>query len=354
MRYRATPPPCKEERPRPRLQPGRHGDAPGAVVFRRAGCLPGQGGLYARLAREAVNRRLPAAACGPTTLTSVTLTGFTGTGTLRFDVIGTSLRLYTVNNAGVATLVTSATDSSLSSGTVGLRGRRGAEFSAYSAAVATPPQTAMLPFTDNFATTPDGLLSNYWAPNLGNFNIQTIGANNYAVATTAGASTATLNNVNKGDVSVQATVTALASGQWAGLVARYQSASNYYQGIVRNTGGVYTAEVYRILNGTATLLTKVTLSGFSGTGTVLFNITGSTLTLSVNGARAPNSPPSAPCDGRGIMRRVRVLCHQLPCPGQEDVGGHRAPKSRRGLEREACRRLNKPSPDEEVVSNGEY
>jgi hypothetical protein len=116
---------------------------------------------------------------------------------------------------------------------------------------------------------------------------------------------ATLNSVNEANVSVQATVTGLAPGQVAGLVARFQSISNYYQGIVRKTNGVYTAEVYRILNGTATMLTKVRLSGFSGTGTILFNITGSTLTFSVNGVPKATATDTSLTTGTVGIRATR-------------------------------------------------
>jgi hypothetical protein len=218
-----------------------------------------------------------------TKLTTVTLTHaqFSGMGTMRFDVIGTNLRLF-VNG----TVVASAVDATFATGTVGIRGAKGAKFSNYNAdAVTLQPTT--LAFPDSFAPIIDNQLAPNWINQVGNFNLQLFGVIPVAAAGLTGVNMAVLDGVNSGDVSISATVNSLASGLMAGLVARYQGIGdkNMYMAGVRNTSGVFTAEVWKNVKGTWTRLTTVTLSHaqFSGTGTLRFDAVGSSLRLFVNG-----------------------------------------------------------------------
>ena len=114
-----------------------------------------------------------------------TLPGFTGTGTLRFEVVGNQLKLF-VN--GVLQLV--AYDSTITApGLAGIRNLN-ASMDNFSAA-AVPTQTATVPFTDHFTNANNSDLDRVWTERTGAFTIQ----GNAAAATDAvsGVSIATLN-----------------------------------------------------------------------------------------------------------------------------------------------------------------
>ena len=68
-------------------------------------------------------------------------------GQLRFEVVGTSLKLF-FNN----TLVVNATDALLRSGSVGVRSTPGATYANFSAGVRAPLTSASLSFNDDFAS----------------------------------------------------------------------------------------------------------------------------------------------------------------------------------------------------------
>ena len=126
------------------------------------------------------------------------LPGFTGTGTLRFEVVGNQMKLF-VNN--VLQLV--AYDSTITTpGLVGIRGLNN-EFDNFSSVIVTT-QTATLPFADTFTGANGSDLSRVWTERAGAFTIQ----GNAAVATDAvpGVSIATLNSAPVADSIVQGDV----------------------------------------------------------------------------------------------------------------------------------------------------
>src|SRR5262249_20738698 len=126
------------------------------------------------------------------------LPGFTGTGHLRFEVIGKQLTLF-VNDV----LRAVAYDSAISTaGMVGMRGVAGTfdNFDVLNA----PAQTATLPYTDHFANTQNGAdLDRVWTEQFGAFTIQGQAA---AAAPNAGVSIATLNAAPASDVIVSADI----------------------------------------------------------------------------------------------------------------------------------------------------
>ena len=146
-----------------------------------------------------------------------------------------------------------------------------------------------LPFSDNF-TTPTNQLSSSWTTKSGSY--QVVGG---AVQGLAGTNVAVVTGVSAGNLTVQANVTlGAASSPYGGVVARYSVTGNtttyYWAGLV-NTGKAIVAEVWLVVNGSVTVLNSQTISTASGafTGTVLFQLDGSWLNLSVNGALATSA-----------------------------------------------------------------
>jgi hypothetical protein len=210
---------------------------------------------------------------------ALTTAQFSGSGTITFEAVGPSLRLF-LNTA----LVGATTDASFTKGSVGISGGAGTKFSSFSAG-AINLQTATLPFSDTFANTSDGQLSTVWTDQLGDFTV----ANNHAtaigvdagvVATRPGSNLAILNGPSVANESESVTIGTLAPGGFAALVARYQNNANMYYAGVRNVGGVFTAEIWKMVGGVATRIKFATLPSFSG-GLVQFTLTGTSLNLVV-------------------------------------------------------------------------
>jgi subtilase family serine protease len=145
-------------------------------------------------------------------------------------------------------------------------------------------QTPSLPFSDNFAATSDGQLSTNWLDQVGDY---TVNNSNQAVAN-ASLNLAVLYGVSQANVKVSATVSNMASGAGADLVARYsgQGDNNYYIGYVLNTGSGYSAGIYKNVNGAFTQLASQSLTSaqFNGSGTLEFEAYGTQLQLLVNGS----------------------------------------------------------------------
>ncbi len=82
------------------------------------------------------------------------------------------------------------------------------------------------------------------------------------------------------------------NGQSAGLVTRYDGAGNMYYAEIVAGSGTYTAYIYRIVNGVQTQLAVQTYSG-SVTGAVLeFAVSGTSLTLTLNGTTVATATDS--------------------------------------------------------------
>src|ERR1051325_5921976 len=209
----------------------------------------------------------------------------TTTGTLRFEVIGTSLKLL-LSGA----LVGQAYDSVLATGTVGVRSTSGASYTNFSASVHPALQTASLPFTDDFAT------NNYNSTELGLSWREQVGGFTASAGTLTSVGAldiATLNGVAQSDVVVQANVNLVGNGVGAGLVARYSGSgdANMYLGVLYLADGVTTAYIFRNLNGAWTMLGSKTVSSTSGS--LRFAVIGSSWQLFFDGALVVSASDTA-------------------------------------------------------------
>jgi sugar lactone lactonase YvrE len=215
--------------------------------------------------------------------TPITLGG--ATSTLRFEVVGPSLKLF-VNG----TLATFATDGVLTAaGTVGLRSGNGVAIDNFSAsALNLVPST--LPFRDNF-NRPDSELGLTWLDRLGDSQVK----GNAIVTRVIDPNSqdankllaiATVNGVSLADVSLQADLTLGSTGvQYSGLFARYSGPidQNMYWGGLIGINGVFQAVIYRNLGGVWTQLNAPTpINLTSSTNTVRFDVVGPALKLFVN------------------------------------------------------------------------
>jgi hypothetical protein len=195
-----------------------------------------------------------------------------GTGTLRLEAVGSSLKLFLGGR-----LLAWAYDTSFTGGLAGVWGSSGATLDDF---LAGPVATAAvaLPFADNFQqATTGGQLSRSWAERSGNFAQQ----GNGQLRANGGANLATVSLARTAaNVAVQADVT-LTGSQYAGLVARYGGAGSMYLGEVIGGGGKFNAYVLRYVGGKWTVLKSKALT--SGTGTLLFTVHGKHLQLSWDG-----------------------------------------------------------------------
>jgi hypothetical protein len=206
----------------------------------------------------------------PTTLVSKSVGS--GTGTLRLEAAGPSLKLF-LNNA----LVAFVSDSVLTApGSVGVQVTGGAGFDNFSAA-ALPRSSPTLPFNDNFNGATDQQLNTNWVNQAGNFQVAG------GVATgLAALDVAALNGLRAPDVVVQAGVSP-AAGQTVGLVARYSGPKdqNMYVGRLVVTGTGTKAELVRNFNGVQTRLFSRTVTGPT-TGVLRLEVVGPSLKLFLN------------------------------------------------------------------------
>jgi hypothetical protein len=198
-----------------------------------------------------------------------------GTGTLRFEAVGSSLKLF-LNNS----LLAWANDTLLTGGTVGIRSTAGATFDNFSADVLTLNNSGPMS-NDNFNTATNQQLSNSWLNQAGNFLVAG------GVATAHGSTDlATVNGVSAMNSTVQADMT-VAPGQIAGLVSRYSGPgdSNMYWACVEGIGsGTAVAMIFVNTNGTwRQLPVFATVSFTGGTGSLKLVTFGNSLTLYVNG-----------------------------------------------------------------------
>jgi hypothetical protein len=210
-------------------------------------------------------------------VTPITLTS--STNTVRFEVVGPSLKLF-VNG----TLAAFASDTALTApGTVGLRSGFTVNIDNFMASVITLNSVAP-PFNDNFDRA-DGELGPNWLDRLGDTQVRS----NKAVSRVENPASqnpndtlalATLNGLNAADVTVQTDLTLGTSGvTYGGVVARYSGTGDqnmYWAGIV-GVNGNFMANLYVNVNGTWSLLASTTTSG--GTGTLKLVVKGSSLAL---------------------------------------------------------------------------
>jgi hypothetical protein len=209
------------------------------------------------------------------------LIGFSGTGTIRFEVVGNSLKLF-VN--GVLQLAVRSSGIT-GAGLAGIRGRNGSvntptTFDNFSAQSITAKAVA-LPFQDSFTNADNSELDPVWIEKAGAFQIM----NDMASVFGAGAGLATLNAAPVANVSVQTDFLLSTSSATAGLVARYSGTGDgngkMYDARVVFSAGVYTAMIEYVSGGVFTTLRSVTLKGFNGaiSHTLEFVVNGNSLQL---------------------------------------------------------------------------
>jgi uncharacterized repeat protein (TIGR01451 family) len=221
------------------------------------------------------------------------LTGFSGTGTLGFEVVGNTMKLFL---DGVLELA--ANDSSFpGAGLVGMRGRgtpaQAVTFDNFAATTVTS-QTAPLPFADNFNQPANSQLSPKWTEQVGAFPILSLGtASAFSTNTfNTGLALATVNAPVAANVTVQTNFTLTAGGAAsAGLVARYSGTGDgngqMYAAQILLSGGVYTAVIQSVQGGTVTTLVSTTLGNILGQHTLRFVVSGTSLQLFLDNLGTP-------------------------------------------------------------------
>ncbi len=199
-------------------------------------------------------------------------------GTIQLEVIGSSINLY-FNGA----LMASAVDTSITgTGAVGIYAGGDADvaFSDFfaSAAVAPTPANASLPFSDDFNRPDSTFVGSYWTEESGDVAL----ANDQVTQVGMGTSSIALNGVSAADVILSADVNVSGGYIWGssiGLDARV-TATSEYRGQIRRYGSSFFAEILRDDNGTWTTLdSRIAV----GSGTLRFEVRGSSLELYLNG-----------------------------------------------------------------------
>jgi hypothetical protein len=223
--------------------------------------------------------------------TSLTAAQFSGSGLITFEAVGPSLRLFLNGN-----LMGTAVDSTFTMGNVGIQGGAATKFSGFRASAITL-QNATPPFTDNFASTSDGQLSTFWTDQAGDFTL----SGNQAIGSSAATNIATLNGATAANASESVTIGSLAPGGFAGLVASYKNNFNMYYAGVRNTGGIFTAEIWKVVGGVQTRIKSVKLTSFGG-GLIQFIRTGTSLKLVVGATTVSVTDSSITAAGRVGVR----------------------------------------------------
>jgi RHS repeat-associated protein len=201
----------------------------------------------------------------------------TNSGLVQLEVVGSSINMY-LNG----TLVADAVDSTITTaGDVGViaNGDGNVAVGNFSAAAYTPssPQNATLPFSDDFDRESGMNIGAYWTEQQGNLAI----SNDEITNVVTGESSMTVNGATATDVILTADVDLTGGylfGSSVGLDARVTSDSEYRGEIVKDGG--YTAEILRDDDGTWTILTQAQTSG---SGTLRFEVIGSSLNLYLNG-----------------------------------------------------------------------
>jgi hypothetical protein len=130
---------------------------------------------------------------------------------------------------------------------------------------------------DNFNRADSTNLGSPWAEQTGDVAVagnEMVGVGSLDVAANVGVAAA--------DQAAEVSI-ALASGQTAGLVARYTGPadSNMYYAGITDSNGVYTAQIWGNLDGTWNLLALTTLG--KGTGRLRFEVVGASLKLFLDG-----------------------------------------------------------------------
>ena len=240
------------------------------------GALVGSGGKYsAQIWRNVNGAWTPLAAGGAST----------NRGTLRFEVVGQSLRLLLDGQ-----VLAQTSDSQIANaGLVGLRGTSSTTADDFLTEPVEPSEPTELPFADGFSQTDGSSLSDAWVQQLGGFAVQAD-----TLTASSGLNLATLQGVSETDVAVEADVTLATTGvSHAGLVARCSGSgdNNMYLGALVGAAGSYSAQIWRNLDGAWTRLAVAPAN--TGSGTLRFEVAGSKMTLLLDGTTVVNALDTA-------------------------------------------------------------
>jgi RHS repeat-associated protein len=213
-----------------------------------------------------------------------------GSGTLRFEVIGSSLALY-LNGIPLVTATDSTYDSA---GAVGIdmsaseftHGVTLGDFTAEVAPTPPTPEDASLPYSDNFQRADNSLVSPVWTTEQGAIAI----GQDQLMTLDSAATSAVLNGISATGVSMVASFNMNLGNSTFGLDARV-SGNNEYQGEINESFGTYYAQILAEVNGNWTTLdsrpiTWPLVNGRPvdvGTGTLEFDVSGAQLGLYLNG-----------------------------------------------------------------------
>src|SRR5262249_13049695 len=133
-----------------------------------------------------------------------------------------------------------------------------------------------------------------WTDMLGNF---IVAGNQARAGGLASTNMAIVNGATNATTNVSVTVGTLADGQFAGVVGRYVNNNTMYFAGVQDTGGVVTAQIWRLIGGVPKkIATSSTLLSFSGS--IRFNITGTSLKLFVDNAQVASVVDANIASGR--------------------------------------------------------
>jgi hypothetical protein len=215
-----------------------------------------------------------------------------GSGTLKFEVEGTSLRL-----SFNGTLILSATDSSITSaGAVGIRAwDAGATIDNFQTAILStdplPPNPEPAPSQgDDFERADSSSLGTGWTEQAGDLAI----VNGRIQSQVSGASLATMTGISVSDVTLTADVDVGSTTMRSmGLTARHSGPgeNNQYLGMLSYDSGRYTAYIYRNVGGNWTLLSSAAAT--KGSGNLKFEVVGTSLQLSLDNALLASANDSA-------------------------------------------------------------
>ena len=251
------------------------------------GSLIGNNGAFTAVISRMVN--------GTTVnLSSAVVVPTFGDGVLRFEVAGCLLKLY-FNDV----LVGSVFDAAITS--AGGAGVNGTAFAAVDNFFVSPIDPEF-PFGDSFTRNLDSTsLGSQWREQAGDLVV----LNNKLLAKGTGANLGIYTWAALQHVRVQAQVKVQSFGSSAaGLIARYGGAgdANYYQGVLQGEGGVFTARIFRNVNGVRTQLASAAVN--VGAGLLRFEVVGNSLKLFLNDTLA-----------------VQATDTMLSSPGYVGVGG---------------------------------
>jgi ELWxxDGT repeat protein len=193
-----------------------------------------------------------------------------GTGVLRFEVVGNSLKLF-FNG----TLAARATDTRLTRpGAVGVRGTPKSTFDTFNVEARTP-----VLFQEGFNRQDSSNIGPNLVKSVGNFGI----VSDQLKALNPGTNLALRDGVNLGSVRLEGVVGVVNTGiTEAGLVARAVNTSNYYYAALEGSAGITQVAIYKVVNNVRTRLGAAASVG-SNTGALRFEVVGNSLKLYFDG-----------------------------------------------------------------------